>query len=106
MASIRSYPRKNSPVVGDLALISDTENSNLTKNIKLESLKDIIDKTFVFDQSSSSSTWVINHNLNKFPSVTIVDSGQSVVIANVTYNSVNKVTIQFSLPFSGRAFLN
>lgn len=46
---------------------------------ELESKQAIIgkqtgDKSFTFVQSQSSDTWVIIHNLNKFPSVQIQDS--------------------------------
>src|SRR5687768_16424386 len=37
------------------------------------------DLTFTHRQDSPSSEWVIVHNLNKYPSVTVVDSGNSAV---------------------------
>tara|TARA_R110002167_G_scaffold5222_1_gene24434 strand:+ start:2203 stop:2559 length:357 start_codon:yes stop_codon:yes gene_type:complete len=68
-------------------------------------------KTFTYNQEGSSHTWVITHNLGYFPSVTVVDSGNSVVIGCVTYNSVNQLTVQFHeagvlSAFSGKAYLN
>ena len=65
-----------------------------------------VDKSFVFPQSSASDTWEITHNLTKFPSVSVVDSAGSKVIGEVTYNSINKVTLTFSAAFSGNAYLN
>lgn len=65
-----------------------------------------VDKNFVFPQSSASDTWEITHNLGKFPSVSVVDSAGSKVIGEVTYNSINKVTLTFSAAFSGNAYLN
>jgi hypothetical protein len=67
--------------------------------------------TFTFTQSSVASTWTINHNLGKFPSVTVVDSGESVVKGVVVYNTLNQITITFfgggsALAFSGKAYLN
>jgi hypothetical protein len=64
------------------------------------------DKNFVYPQSSASDTWEITHNLGKFPSVSVVDSAGSKVIGEVTYNSINKVTLTFSAAFSGNAYLN
>lgn len=64
------------------------------------------DKSFLYTQVSASDTWVITHNLGKRPSVTVVDSGSSVVYGNTTYNGTNQVTINFSAPFSGVAYLN
>lgn len=64
------------------------------------------DKNFIFTQSSSSDTWTINHTLNKFPSVSVVDSAGSVVIGEITYNSTSQITLTFSASFSGKAYLN
>lgn len=62
--------------------------------------------TFVHTQAPLSSSWVIVHNLNRNPSVVVVDSGDSVVIADVEYDSVNQVTVTFGSPTSGKAYLN
>lgn len=64
------------------------------------------DKNFVFTQSSASATWTINHTLNKFPAVEVVDSANDIVIGNVTYNSTTQITITFTAAFSGKAYLN
>jgi len=65
-----------------------------------------VDKNFVFTQSSASATWTINHTLNKFPAVEVVDSANDIVIGNVTYNSTTQITITFTAAFSGKAYLN
>jgi len=62
--------------------------------------------TFVFSQNTASNTWVIVHGLGKFPSVTVVDSANSVVVGSVAYDSPNQVTITFEATFSGKAYLN
>lgn len=64
------------------------------------------DKNFVFSQQSASDTWTITHTLNKFPAVEVVDSGGTVVIGNITYNSTSEIVITFSASFSGKAYLN
>lgn len=64
------------------------------------------DKTFVFTQNVASDLWIINHNLNKFPSVSIVDSGNNMVIGDVIYENANNLQISFSGAFSGSAYLN
>ena len=64
------------------------------------------DKTYRHIQGVSSDTWVINHNLNKYPSVTIQDSAGSIVIGELTYNNKNTITLTFSGAFSGEAHLN
>lgn len=61
---------------------------------------------FIFNQNSPATTWNITHNLARRPSVTVVDSAGTVVVGEVTYNSDNALTIQFSAGFSGQAYLN
>tara|TARA_R100000541_G_C1827146_1_gene73422 strand:+ start:234 stop:488 length:255 start_codon:yes stop_codon:yes gene_type:complete len=69
------------------------------------------DITFTHNQNSTSDTWVITHNLMRFPSVTVVDSGDSIVQGTVVYNSNKQLTITFfqkgvALAFQGKAYLN
>ena len=64
------------------------------------------DANFVFTQGSAASQWVVDHNLSKKPSVMVVDSAGTVVIGQITYNSDNRVTLDFSGSFSGKAFFN
>lgn len=61
---------------------------------------------YIHDQQTSSATWTVNHNMGKFPSVTIVDTAGDEVDASVHHNSNNQLTITFSAPVSGKAFLN
>jgi hypothetical protein len=64
------------------------------------------DKEYRHNQTSASSTWVITHNLNKFPSVVVFDSGGSQAVGAITHDSKNQLTITFSASFSGIAYLN
>lgn len=57
-------------------------------------------------QSVAASTWVVPHNLGKYPSVSIVDSAGTPVVGDVTYTDINTVTLSFSVIFSGKAYLN
>ena len=69
------------------------------------------DITYTHNQSSTSNTWVVNHNLHRFPSVTVVDSADTIVQGTVVYNSNKQLTITFfsgssALAFQGKAYLN
>tara|TARA_R110002153_G_scaffold25739_1_gene81437 strand:- start:2710 stop:3426 length:717 start_codon:yes stop_codon:yes gene_type:complete len=64
------------------------------------------DKTFTFPQNVASDTWSVTHNLDKFPSVSVVDSGNTAVVGSVEYLNKNELTITFSAPFSGYAYMN
>jgi hypothetical protein len=57
-------------------------------------------------QGTSSATWTINHYLGWQPNVTVQDSGGSVVEGEISYTSVNTLTVTFSGAFSGNAYLS
>lgn len=61
---------------------------------------------YVFSQDIPSALWTITHNLNKKPSVTVVSSADIVMYGDITYLNTNKLTVTFSAPFSGKAYLN
>ncbi len=62
--------------------------------------------TYIHYQTSPSNNWIINHNLTKYPSVTIVDSAGNVVIGDVKYIDNNTINVVFVGTFSGIAYLN
>ena len=64
------------------------------------------DKFFAYTQLAPASIWEIPHPLNKYPSVTVVDSGGSVVVGEVEYVDAHKIIITFQAEFSGKAYLN
>jgi len=64
------------------------------------------DPTYTHTQGSASATWTITHNLNRFPAVTVVDSGNSEIIPNVVYTNANTLVVSFDSPTSGKAYLN
>ena len=62
--------------------------------------------TFVFNQNTPATVWNIQHNLGKFPSITVIDTGDTVVTGEYTYIDNNNVTLTFSAGFAGKAYLN
>ena len=65
-----------------------------------------LDKTFEFDQGQPALVWTIQHNLDKFPSVTVVDTANTVVNSQVNYIDKNNITINNTAQFAGKAYLN
>lgn len=63
-------------------------------------------QTYTYVQHSASERWVIEHDLGKHPSVTVVDSAGSIVMGDVEYINENFIIITFQGAFSGRAYLN
>ena len=91
---------------------NDLENKPKINNVTLEGNKTSSelgltgDKDFVYIKSTPDKVWDITHNLDKYPSVTILDSAGSVVMGDITYTSKSTLTVTFSAAFSGKAYLN
>lgn len=66
------------------------------------------DKNFVSSNIAFSAdvAETINHNLNKFPSVTTVDSAGSHVVGDVQHINENSFTITFTSSFTGKVYAN
>lgn len=64
------------------------------------------DKHYEHQQSVASNTWVIVHGLGKYPSVICFDSSHDEIEGGVTYQGLNQVTVAFSSPTGGYAYLN
>ncbi|MGB3684971.1 MAG: hypothetical protein WA991_04000 [Ornithinimicrobium sp.] len=63
------------------------------------------DKNYVMSFTNTSVVSV-DHNLGKYPAVTVVDSAGDQVSASPKYTSVNQVVLTFINPFSGKVYCN
>lgn len=61
---------------------------------------------YIHTQNSPQLVWTADHNLGRYPSITVVDSADTVVIGDAQYTSINQVILTFSAAFSGRAFFS
>ena len=61
---------------------------------------------YIHEQGVASAVWHIEHNLDRYPSVTIVDSAENVVVGYITYIDRNNVEVNFNGAFKGKAYLN
>lgn len=87
--------------------VQDTNNSyTLESDLTTWTLLSDPNQSYTHNQIIGSSIWNINHPLNKFPSVSVTDSGGNVIIGDVRYIDVNNVIVSFSGSFSGKAYLN
>jgi hypothetical protein len=62
--------------------------------------------SFTFQQDVPSALWSVTHDLNRFPSVTVVDTGGSEVWPDVHYLDAMSVDLAFGSPTTGRAYFN
>jgi len=91
------------------------QETNFTVSLTEETVKVVnvgtvistgFDKNYVHDQNSPSNSWIITHNLNKNPAVSVVDSAGTLIICDVQYDSNNQVTLTFDSSTSGKAYFN
>lgn len=91
--------------------ITSNKTTTTTRSIYLQQqdggeLSTSWQESFIFVQDLPTTLWAVAHNLNKFPSVSVVDSSGSVVVGEVAYIDNNNLTITFSASFSGKAYIN
>ena len=75
-------------------------------SINVSIAKASADAHYTHRQDMLSKVWAVEHNMNKYPSVTIVDSGDNVLYAEVEYIDKNNLEIRFVASTSGKAYLN
>lgn len=64
------------------------------------------DKNFIFVQALPSTEWTIQHDLDKYPSVSVVDPNNNSIFGDVTYLSKSLLKVNFTALTSGVAYLN
>ncbi len=64
------------------------------------------DRHFVYEWSQPATRLTVAHNLNKNPSVTVVDTAGSEIVCDVRHDDDNTVTLVFSAPLRGTAYFN
>lgn len=82
-------------------VVVDDEGYLTTSTLEFEG-----DKSYIYVQNVVSSVWNIQHNLDKYPSVTVVDTAGTVVVGDIKYKNSSTLSIRFGAPFSGKAYLN
>ena len=93
--------------VVDIDITANTTTRTITLTYRDGfSISDSFTFSYIHNQTGSSTTWTVNHNLNKYPSVSIVDSANTEVIGEVEHIDTNNLTIKFSEAFSGKAYIN
>lgn len=89
-------------VLDNAAEVARTNDYNDLSNLPdLES----IDNNYVMS-FSGLATVIVNHNLGKFPSVTVISSAGDEIVGDVTHNTVNQLTITFNGSNTGTVTCN
>ena len=62
--------------------------------------------SYVHTQSVAASTWTVVHNLGFYPNVTVRDSGGTIYEGEISYTTLDSLTLTFSTQFAGNAYLS
>ena len=83
--------------------VNGSENS-----LEYVGVDDIItqDLNYTHIQDDPSDEWICEHNLNKYPSVSVLDSAKTEVEGHIKHISKNTTILKFSGSFSGIATFN
>ena len=93
----------NNPPVGMLAYVKSNNEvyKRTTGNAWVRLIPNQVTHTF-----TNQNTITISHNLEKYPSVTIVDTDGYKIYGEIQYLNTNQIKIIFSSVISGKIYLN
>lgn len=103
-AGEKGDPGEGIPLGGDdnWILVKDGTDDYVTKWVDPVILAD---KNHVVDFSVTDEV-IVNHNLNKYPAVQVMDSAGDQVEGEVYYVNTSQLIVSFNSPFSGRVTCN
>ena len=61
---------------------------------------------YTHEQTIPANVWLIDHDLNKKPSITLVDTDENVIEGDVQYIDENRALVTFNKAFKGKAYCN
>lgn len=103
---IADLPTENSPSPNDYLVI---DGASGTRKATIGSVVSLggggAPSDFWHHQNTPSSTWTINHGLNRYPNVAVYTEGLVQIWAEVQHTSPNQTVIRLSMPIKGFARL-
>jgi hypothetical protein len=60
----------------------------------------------VWVQGPALAVWVVTHSLGYYPAVTVIDGAGDQIEGVISYDSLYQITLTFTAPFSGTAYLS
>ena len=92
-------------IAGAQGVIEDAQQALIDVEEAIQSIENTIG-TYPFEQTVPSDVWFIEHNLGRYPSLTILDEDGGLIDGVPVYNSNMQLTVLFSTPVAGVAYLN
>lgn len=108
ISTVSPYVLKTTNIALGAGLVGSTNftQDTITVGLDYEYVQEQVRENYVHDQQVASASWVVPHALNKFPSVSIVNTANQIIVGEITYNTLNQLTITFTSPISGKAYIN
>ena len=83
-----------------------TGNETLGKINSSDIEPGIADAHYTHEQATPAAVWIVNHGLNKYPSVRVVNSAGNDVMGDIETVDNDTVILRFHAGFSGKAYFN
>lgn len=108
ISTVSPYVLKSTALALGVGLLGSTDFTQESVNVSIDYayVKSQVRENYVHDQQVASNSWVVPHALNKYASVSIVNTANQVIVGEITYNTLNQLTITFTSPISGKAYIN
>lgn len=95
------------PYIQGLISEEATTRENIDINLQTQINEiGVLARGYIHEQGIASDVWIIEHNLNKNPSVTVVDSAENEVVCEIEYINNNVVEVKLNGASKGKAYLN
>ena len=101
-----NYPGGSSTNIIDVNAGGCVTRINLNPTVNINNTSTGSTAQFVYQQTTASSTWTINHGLGFIPNAYTVDNTGKNIIGTVDSSTVTTLVISFSKPVSGYAYLS
>ena len=86
---------------GYFLMVKLTEDGITVSPVQVES-----DKHYTHNQTVASSEWTVQHNLNKYPSVEVINSSGRRITGEVQYIDEDNLVVRFEYSFTGKVYCN
>ena len=106
VSSIINYPADNNFYEVNLTLVASNGVLAIDGYYIFSEFAQSEIPSFIFTQATPLATWEIQHDMDKFPSVSVVDTANTGVLSQIDYIDNNNITITNTAQFAGKAYLN
>lgn len=72
----------------------------------LSQVQSLLSTTYIHTQATPSVSWIISHNLNTYPSVSVVNNLGESIHTEVIYSTPNTIYVNTNSLTTGKAYLN